>query len=185
MSNTLKGLLAGAAGGVIGTWLMGMFMSQLPKLMGEDPEQAQQEALPKGDERLISIVGRQYEPKEPANEAAGRVAYEKLMGQSPDEQQKPVLGEMVHWGFGATMGALYGALRGEKSMPDFVGGMLFGTAVWLLASELMVPLLGLAPAPTETPLSGHATYMTSHLVYGAATAATAQALLELVPTPQG
>ena len=53
-------------------------------------------------------------------------------------------------------------------VPDVTvgAGMPFGTAVWLLADEVTVPLLGLSKSPTQYPLSKHAYALASHCVYG-------------------
>jgi len=45
-------------------------------------------------------------------------------------------------------------------------GVPFGAVFWLTADEAAVPLLGLAKAPTEYPVSTHVYALASHLVYG-------------------
>lgn len=89
------------------------------------------------------------------------------------------LSEAVHWSFGTLMGALYGALRDRADRPDLGGGLAFGSGVWLFASELMLPLVGLAPGPTMSPAQQHTKELGAHLVYGTVVAAVTQALQRL------
>jgi len=127
-------------------------------------------------EPVILPLGRLHREGEPSMQVTGRVLHEAATGTEPGPQETKVLSEVVHWTFGAGMGALYGAIRGSAGVPDAMGGIAFGSAVWLLFSEIAVPLLGLAPPPTRTPLKGHLGHLGGHWVYGLITAATLQTL---------
>jgi uncharacterized membrane protein YagU involved in acid resistance len=69
------------------------------------------------------------------------------------------------------MGTLYGALAAVLPAATSGFGTAFGTALFALADETAVPVLGLSKPPTEYPLSSHAKALASHLVWGATTEA--------------
>lgn len=167
MTNPWKGLLLGAVGGLLGTWAMGKFLQKA----GVDEHEAGT-SLRRAKESETG--GRYIHEGEQSTETVGRLAWHAVTGEDPTRAEKEALAEVAHWGFGATMGALYGALHGSASVP--AGGILFGTAVWLVFSELAVPLLGLGPAPARTPLKGHLGHLGGHWIYGLVTAATLQGL---------
>ena len=124
----------------------------------------------------ISLVGKQAREGEPATVAVGRIAYEKLRGTEPSRERGGQLGKAVHWGYGLTMGALFGLL--ERRFPDHdVGaGLGYGVALWLVGDELAVPLLGLAAGPTAHAPRVHVQALGAHVVYGLATGAAMRAL---------
>jgi hypothetical protein len=168
--NHWEGLVLGVAGGVAGVLAMNGFWKLAGKPSG-DP-------IVEGDSALddISLVGRQREEDESAPQAAGRVVYEQVTGEAPGEETSMLLANLVHWGQGLTMAAGYGALRADRPRLDIVGGLLFGAGLWLVADELLVPLLGLAEGPTKHSADAHVKSLGAHLVYGLATAAATQAL---------
>ncbi len=72
----------------------------------------------------------------------------------------------MHYIFGTATGGLYGAAA-ELTPSIGVGAAVpFGIVFWLIADETAVPALGLSKAPTEYPLSTHATALAAHCVYG-------------------
>jgi hypothetical protein len=149
-----KGVVAGLAGGLAASWAMNQFQSQLSKL---SPEPARHE----GDDATVK--------------AASAIA-ERLGDHPLSEHEKGVAGPAVHYAFGSTMGAVYGALTEALPMSAKGWGLPFGALVWLGADEIGVPSLGLSGAPTETPASTHASALASHLVYGATADAVRRAV---------
>ena len=75
-------------------------------------------------------------------------------------------GEAVHYGMGATAGALYGVLAEVTPIVTIGDGAAFGTGLWLLADEVAVPAAGLSKPALEIPLTAHVYALASHLVYG-------------------
>jgi len=75
-------------------------------------------------------------------------------------------GPLVHYAFGTAMGALYGAVVERRRRVTPVAGPLFGSALFLSADEIGVPLAGLSGLPTEYPFSTHLEALAAHLVYG-------------------
>jgi uncharacterized membrane protein YagU involved in acid resistance len=141
-----KGIVAGVAGGLIGSIVMTEF----------------QRAWSKFSER-----GRpQGPPKEDASmKAAAKIA--ALAGRQLSYDSKKKLGPVVHYSFGTLQGALYGAAMEVSGQPGgLLSGAVFGSALFALADELAVPALGLSGKPKEYPLSSHLYGLASHLVYG-------------------
>jgi len=93
----------------------------------------------------------------------------RLVGAGLAEDQKPLASSVVHYGFGASVGALYGAVA--EIVPRVAGavGLPFGVAVWLGAHVIAVPALGLAEPPTRRPFEKEAEEFGLHLVYGLTT----------------
>lgn len=86
----------------------------------------------------------------------------------PDDK-KPLAANIVHYAFGAGVGALYGGVADVAPRVIVAFGLPFGVAVWLGAHVIMVPALGLAAPPTRQPASKEAPEFGLHLVYGAVT----------------
>jgi putative membrane protein len=63
------------------------------------------------------------------------------------------------------MGAIYGALVEQLDGPLLTGAG-FGTALWLAADELAVPLLRLSRAPSHRTAEMHLQAFAAHIVYG-------------------
>lgn len=101
-------------------------------------------------------------------------------GAAVPKPDKPKAGELVHYGFGAALGLVYGAVAAQWRGVTAGFGSLFGLGVALAADELLVPALGLGPWPTETPPKTHAFGVASHLVFGLSLEAVRRALDELI-----
>ncbi len=178
-SDLLKGLLAGALGGVAGTVAMRLYWQAATALAGEDPRTLTSEDAPHALDEMSVTGGQHTQEDESSTAAVGRIAYEAVTDEEPDDETIETLSQSVHWAFGLGTSALYGAVRGPVGPLDAEGGLVFGTAVWALGDELMVPLLGLSKGPTAYPLTQHAHRFGAHLAFGLATAAATQALLGL------
>lgn len=91
--------------------------------------------------------------------------------------EKRVAGPVVHYLFGAGMGALYGGLSHAWPAVTVGAGVPFGLGVWLLADEIALPALGLAEGPRAYPFSTHAEMLAAHVVFGLATHLTTRQVL--------
>ena len=85
------------------------------------------------------------------------------------EDKKPLAGNLVHYAFGGSIGALYGGVATIAPRVTAAVGLPFGIAVWLGAHVITVPALGLAEPPTRQPPSKEGLEFVLHLVYGAVT----------------
>jgi uncharacterized membrane protein YagU involved in acid resistance len=122
-------------------------------------------------------VARRREDDARAGRQAYNVAAEKtarVFGRNLTPRESDVFGNMIHWGLGAGIGALYGALRQRVPSANAGIGTLFGTAFWLAIDEGANTALGLTPAPTEFPWQAHARGLAGHLVYGLVAETTLQ-----------
>jgi putative membrane protein len=156
-----KGLVAGAAGGFVGT----IAVTQFQKAWQKTSEKRRFGDL-RGEES--STRAQKSEQKEDATmRAAGKLAH--AAGCELTREQKRQASPWVIYGFGTAMGALYGMAmetspRGARAQRIPVFGSLFGSALFLGADEMAVPALGLAEG-AESP-SSHFYGWTSHMVYG-------------------
>jgi hypothetical protein len=117
-------------------------------------------------------VGRELREEgseEEQDDATERVASAISTGLFDHEltrDEKRRAGAAVHYAFGLTTGAAYGALAEAAPAVTAGAGLPFGALVWAAADEGLVPALGLSKSPAEYPLSIHAYALSSHLVFG-------------------
>ena len=170
----LKGMIAGAAGGLVASWVMNQFQALLSRMTHgvERPHGAQslQHGLPRyGVARELQERGLDSEADNAAIRTAVAVS-ELLFGvELAERKKKEIAGAVVHYAFGVATGGLYGSIAELKPATTAGAGLPFGAAVWLVADEITVPALGLSKPPTEYPLSTHAYSIAAHLVYGLTT----------------
>ncbi len=158
--NACLGATAGAIGGIVGSWAM----VQFNHLVGGSDEDGgshrhrRDQASPNETDGTIS--------DEPASEQVAALTAEPVLGRRLDDREKKIGGSLLHYAFGAAMGALYGAAAERDPRATMGAGMPFGAAVWATADELALPALGLARPQSEYPPSRHASALGSHLVFG-------------------
>ncbi len=175
-----KGAVAGAVGGLAGSWTMDKFMSTVSDII--QSRQKQRLALQVDEGKLIHPERTQQQRKQESDDAtvqlAQRVAH--VLGHELGPREKKIAGPLVHYAFGATVGAIYGELAEKDRGVSKASGVPFGAAVWLVADEIMVPALGLAQGPTAYPPSVHLQALGAHLVYGATTEWVRRGLLAVM-----
>jgi Protein of unknown function (DUF1440) len=154
--NVWKGAVAGAIGGLVASWTMNQFQS----LWSKASEALESSQLHKSNGR-----GRQEEG-ENATVKTAEIITHKLAGRHLRNSEKEKAGSLVHYGFGALVGAVYGATAEYVPQATAAWGVPYGAAVFVGADEIAVPAFGLSKAPTEYPASQHAYALASHVVYG-------------------
>lgn len=77
--------------------------------------------------------------------------------------------EAIHWGFGATVGAAYGAVAEFYPPATSKQGASFGMALVALTNDNTLPILGLAAKPEAQTKREHTSELASHIVYGVVT----------------
>lgn len=158
------GILAGAVGGLVATWAMSEFQSLWSKAAGgHDSDGGSAGGRHDAREWQERIEGAN------ANEVAAHRVAKYTVGRRLTREELEKAAPAVHYAFGATMGALYGGLRELSPAIRTIGGAGWGTAVWVGADEIAVPLLGLSRPDSEYPLEVHAQSYAAHLVYGVTT----------------
>ena len=159
-SNPWLGAVAGAAGGLLGSWMMvraNHLMGGSAGDGGSHPHR-RDDASPNDTDGTIA--------DEPASSQMAALAAEPVIGRPLSEREKELTAPLFHYAFGAAAGALYGAAAEVEPRAAVAGGAPFGAVLWLVADELGLPAAGLARNPTEYPLSRHLSALVSLLVFG-------------------
>jgi putative membrane protein len=140
---------AGAIGGMLGAWTMNQFQAGVSKLQA--PAKA---------------AAHPFREDVPATVKMAENISEITTGHHLTEKEKKKAEPVVHYGFGAFVGAVYGALAAKAPLAKTGSGTVYGAAVWLLADEIGVPAAGLSKPPNQIPARKHFEALASHLVYG-------------------
>jgi len=166
---------AGIVGGLAASWLMTRFHVALygGGVTGVEEPQSHR-----------PVDGGRHDP----TTKAADVAVTAVTSAPLTQEEKRVAGPVVHYLFGASMGALYGGLAHVWPAASAGAGVPFGLGVWLLADEIALPALGLAEGPGAYPFSTHAEMLAAHAVFGLATHVTTRQVLQWTtnaeePTP--
>jgi putative membrane protein len=164
--DVLKGLAAGAIGGLVASWVMEEFQVAWMKV-SESMQQNGSDKTSSATNEKQSQSGE--EEQEPATVKAAELLSENVFGHHLARNEKKLAGDAVHYATGGASGAVYGVAA--ELIPEVTAGvgLPFGTAVWLVVDETAVPLLGLSKAPTAYPVSTHVYALASHFVYGLTT----------------
>ena len=152
-----KGVVAGAAGGLAAAWVMNQFQTG----WGKATEALEHSKTPQGEQERQANDNAE----DATMKTAGKIS-EKIFSHSLSREEKKKLGPVVHYAFGASVGAVYGALAELDHRATFGTGLPYGAAVFVGADEIAVPALGLSKPPKEYPAATHIYGLASHLVYG-------------------
>jgi putative membrane protein len=117
----------------------------------------------------MTFATRLFPPRTQQEPDATEVVAEKLAGHALSPETKEVAGEAIHWGFGAAVGAAYGALAEYYPAATAKEGASFGMALEALTQESALPALGLGAQPEDQSMRERASEVTAHVVYGVAT----------------
>jgi hypothetical protein len=134
----MKTLIRGAATGTFATALMSLLM------LGA---------------RKLGITGTL-----PPEKITSRVL--NRAGITRNAQQQDHLATVMHFGFGAGAGALFGGAAKRVPVPSVPLGMAYGTAIWGLSYMGWVPMLGLMPPAQRDRRGRQVVMLAGHLVYG-------------------
>lgn len=159
----LEALVGGAIAGIVGALAQDLFFIATrriaPSAPGDrfDPPEREQK-----DEQATETVARRF--------------VEQLAQRGPIEHR--ALGaRLVHYGFGAAWGSLYGIVAASNRRRDpLASGCKFGVLVWSLADNVVLPAFKLSAWPTRYPLRNHAYAVLAHLAYGGTVAIVFHAL---------
>jgi len=143
--NPSRGLLAGAIGGLIASFVMSQVHSTLQKVESSGKQGEEDSTV-----RTASAISQ-------------RIFHHELT-----PQEKQVAGPAVHYAFGSILAAIYGAAVETVPLVRIGWGLPFGTAVWLGAHVITVPALGLSEGITKSSSRQETVELGAHLVYGAA-----------------
>lgn len=147
-----RSVVAGALGGLVATTVMTGAQMAFSKLAERYQSREESGASGEGESATVKTA---------------EAMVETTTGEDLAEEHKPAAGQMVHFGFGVTMGALYGLIADLNPAARAGYGVAYGAGLWAMADEVAIPLLGLSKSPQEYPLSTHVSALAAHMVYGA------------------
>lgn len=172
-ANAVKGVVAGAIGGIVASWVMNVFMENAGAKIQQVAAKADGSARhPRAAAGPGGGQSREDEAKVDATmQAADAVVSAVTGGRHLSMEEKQKGGPIVHYAFGGLMGAVYG-LAAEYSSAATAGfGTAFAAALFAGADLWAVPALHLSGSTGDAPVSSLATPFGAHMVYGAATEA--------------
>ena len=146
-------LLLGATAGFLGTIPMTIFMLAMHRFLPK----WQQYALP---------------PQEITDELANRADLEKHM----DKKERLSAALVSHFGYGATMGAIYSLISKRIPLPYLLKGTIFGLVVWVASYLGLLPALGISQSADEEPVRRNLLMIAAHVVWGSTTGILADML---------
>jgi uncharacterized protein DUF1440 len=162
------GALAGLAGGIAASFAMNRVHALWTRLDAGEPASRRKEEqggqIEKGRQQR---QGADRDEGSSTEKAAGDLA--GRFGVELDDAERKRLGTVLHYAFGATVGAFYGAAAELSPRVTAGGGIPFGAAVWLAADEVGMPAMGFARRPADQPLNVHLQSLADHAVYGGVT----------------
>ena len=160
--NLARGIVAGIAGGLLASWVMNEFMANLgPPLQKavQGIDDSTEQKQPEGNDK----------PDDATMKTADAVVSAVTGGRHLSHEGREKGGPIVHYAFGALMGAVYGAVAEEMPAATIGFGTAFGAALFAGADVVAVPALHLSEPITSEQIPSLATPFAAHLVYGAAT----------------
>lgn len=179
-----KGLVAGMAGGLAGSAVIGLLQSMRadkPKLsqkihrdlshLGQPPgrrhvRMASHPAVLETMKQPPPEVAAESSVEEPAAVALAEAVSQKVLHRHPTENELKVSAPAIQYALGAAIGAAYGMAAEFAPVTAVAQGSLMGTGVAIAKEEIIKPALGLSKNPLQQPVSAHAWEMWTHLVFG-------------------
>lgn len=159
MNNVIRDITHGTVAGIVGTVVMEQASSLLYRFEAQEKKQQEEETR-----------------KEPPYQTMARRITQDLLKVQLRDEDLALLGQALHWGYGAAWGALYCVLRRRAPLLSAAGGAPFGVLFFLAGDEALNTGLKLTPPPQAYPIDAHVRGLIAHLVYTAAADATIRAL---------
>ncbi len=164
----LKTLALGALAGLAGTAVLTVAIQATPYVLdrlGLPPL-----TPPVGEHQS----GNPNVSDEPTELLAEKMA-EQAAGTTLNDETREVAGQILHWGYGAAWGAVYGLAESRLDAPLVLGATVFGGVIALVANTVM-PELGVMRGPGQQPTSKTVLQSGLAMLYGWTTALAFRAL---------
>ena len=158
----LRSAVAGAIGGIAGT--LAMNYAQRAWTVAVDGR-APTSAADEHDAR----DWQERDEHQNANELAAQAVAMATVQRRLTPSELPIAARLVHFAFGAAVGAAYGVAVGDDDSAHPRTGVLLGVTLWILADEIAMPMIGLSRPTIERPLEMHLQSFAAHVVYGVTT----------------
>jgi putative membrane protein len=165
----LRGIVAGIAGGLVASLVMNEFMAGPGRKLQESMQSSSSRKSSHQQSRDAQQKQDDSDQEDATMRAADAAVNVVTGGRHLSHEAKEKGGPIVHYSFGALMGAIYGGLSEYLRVTTAGFGTVFGGALFAGADLIAVPALKLSGAPTEQPPSALATPFAAHLVYGVTT----------------
>lgn len=166
--SAVRGMVAGAIGGLAASWVMNVFMARA----GEAVTHAAEHLDGSAHKPKPAPPQNDGEPKIDATmKTADAIVSTVTGGRHLTLKQEQKGGPIVHYAFGALMGAIYGAAVEYAPAARAGFGTAFGSALFTGADMIAVPVLGLSGSSKDAPVSSLASPFSAHVVYGVTTEA--------------
>lgn len=116
-----------------------------------------------------TVAERVYPPRTHGEPEPTDVAADKLGASSLSQNQRDIAAEAIHWGFGAVVGAAYGALAEFYPAAAGKDGAKFGMTLMALTHEGALPAMGLSAEPANQTTREKSSEVTTHVIFGLVT----------------
>jgi putative membrane protein len=110
-----------------------------------------------------------YPPRTQGQIPPPAVLVNRISDRPLSEAEEEASVQVIHWGFGALVGGVYGAAA--EYMPAVTGrlGASFGLTVCGITHAATLPLMGLTEKPEDQPLRESGSEVVTHAIYGVTT----------------
>lgn len=116
-----------------------------------------------------TLAEKIYPPRTHGEPEPPEELVEKVAGHSLSRMQKQIASETIHWTFGATAGAAYGALAEFYPAATSREGASFGLTLMALTHEGALPAMGLSAEPADQKKRERSSEMVTHVLFGIVT----------------
>ena len=110
-----------------------------------------------------------YPPRTLGQIPAPAVLVNRISDRPLTEKEEEVSVRAIHWGFGALVGGVYGALAEYQPAITNRLGASFGLTLCGITHASALPMMGLTESPENQPAREHASELVSHAIYGVTT----------------
>lgn len=141
----------GAAAGLAGGWAMSKFTGLWNKLSGCPSEP-------------LSYSAQEWD----ATSKVAKVCVKRTSGRRLTSDELKVAAALVHYAIAGSTGVLYGIAFRTGTLKSRWAGAFFGTGMWLVGNELLLPWLGIVERE-DYDRSEQANALGEHLAYGLTT----------------
>jgi putative membrane protein len=110
-----------------------------------------------------------YPPRTQGQIAPPAVLVNRMSDRPLTEEEEEVSVRAIHWGFGALVGGVYGAVAEYQPAVTGRWGTNFGLTLCGFTHASTLPLMGLTEKPEDQPMREHASELVTHAIYGVTT----------------
>ena len=110
-----------------------------------------------------------YPPRTLGQIAPPAVLVNRMSDRPLTEKEEEVSVRAIHWGFGALVGGVYGALAEYQPVVTKRLGANFGLTLCGITHASALPMMGLTESPENQPAREHASELVTHAIYGVTT----------------